>query len=109
MNIIIKATQTTLTDSITNTIHEKLESLEKFLKPEDKIHVEVDAESKHVTGEVYRAEITVQPRGYYAEASGTDFYEALDKVIPKIKQQLVKEKDKQISERRQAPGIDEIV
>jgi putative sigma-54 modulation protein len=109
MNIIIKATQTTLTDSITNAIHEKLEPLEKFLKPEDKVHVEVDAESKHVSGEVYRAEIIIQPHGYYAEAGGSDFYEALDKVVPKIKQQLIKEKDKQISERRQSPGLDEIV
>src|SRR3954466_13131137 len=104
MNIQIKATNTTLTDAIRNVIEDKLKVLESFLKPEDMVHVEVAEETHHTSGLFSRAEIHITPHGHYAEARGNDFYEALDLVLPKIKQQLTKEKDKRVSFRRRVGG-----
>ncbi len=50
MNISIKATNTTLTEAIRSTIEDKLQILEKFLRPEDKIHVELAEDRHHHSG-----------------------------------------------------------
>ena len=100
MNINIKATNTTLTDSIRSNVEGKLEPLEKFIREEDVIHLELAEDTKHQSGEFFRVDIQISPRGLYAEARGNDFYEAMDLLIPKIKQQLTKEKDKSLSLRR---------
>lgn len=100
MNITIKATNTTLTDAIKQTIEEKLKGIENFLKPEDKIHVEVAEDTHHTSGMFSRVEVQISPHGYYADANGNDFYEAMDLVLPKIKQQMVKQKDKKINLRK---------
>ncbi len=100
MNITIKATNTTLTDSIKQVVNDKLSILENFAKEEDKIHVEIEVDTKHQSGEIFRVEISMQPHGQFAEARGTDMYEALDLTIPKIKSQLIKEKDKKITLRK---------
>ncbi|MDQ3018269.1 MAG: ribosome-associated translation inhibitor RaiA [bacterium] len=105
MNISIKATNTTLTDSIRRSIEDKLRALDKFLKPEDKIHVELAEDKHHHSGMFSRAEIRISPHGHYADAMGNDFYEALDLVIPKIKQQLSKGKDKGITLRRRIGNL----
>lgn len=100
MNINIKATNTTLTDAIRQTITEKLSSIEPFLRPEDKVRVEVEEETHHKTGLFSRVEVHIAPHGYYADATGNDFYEAIDLVLPKIKMQITKKKEKKISLRR---------
>lgn len=100
MNINIKATKTTLTPSIKQFVEDKLASIGRFLGPEDKIHVELELNKKHQTGLVFRAEIDIQPHGHYAEARGNDFYEAFDLVVPKIKEQLLKQKEKRLARRR---------
>lgn len=100
MNLTIKATNTTLTDAIRQTIAEKLSPIETFLRPEDKVHVEVEEETHHKSGLFSRVEVHIAPHGYYADANGNDFYEAMDLVIPKIKQQITKNKDKRLSLRR---------
>ena len=105
MNINIKATNTTLTPAIKSAVENKLSALEIFLRPEDKIQVEVQVDAKHTAGPIYRAEIHIAPHGQYADARGNDFYEALDLVIPKIKDQLAKSKDKRISLRRRLGNI----
>ncbi|MBL8030008.1 MAG: ribosome-associated translation inhibitor RaiA [Candidatus Doudnabacteria bacterium] len=105
MNLNIKATNTTATPAIKQFIEEKLSSLEKFLRPEDKIRVELEVSKKHHTGLVHRAEIDIQPHGYYADSRGVDFYAAMDLVMPKIKEQLVKQKDKKVSERRKVKRL----
>ena len=102
MNINIKATKTTLSSTIKQFVEDKSEGLSKFLKSEDKIRVELEVDKKHHSGLIFRAEIDIQPHGLYAEARGNDFYEAFDLVIPKIKEQLVKQKDKRLSERRKS-------
>ena len=101
MNINIKATKTTLTPSIKSYIEEKIATLEKFIKPEDKLHVEIEVTSKKTDEPSFRAEIDIQPHGHYAEAKASDIYAAIDAVIPKIKTQLAKQKDKKVSMRRE--------
>lgn len=105
MNIAIKATNTTLTPAIKENIESKLSALEKFLKPEDKIHVELAEDRKHQSGQFSRVEIHISPHGYYAESDGNDFYEALDLVIPKIKHQMFKAKDKGLSLRKRIGNL----
>jgi len=86
-------------------VQAKLGNLEKFIKPEDKIHVELEVQTRHKSGLVFRAEIDIQPKGQYAEARGNDLYEAFDLVVPKIKEQLTKAKDKKISLRRRREKV----
>ncbi len=105
MNINIKATNTTLTDAIRETIEGKLEILEKFLKPENLIFVELVEDNKHKSGKFFRAEVQISPHGIYAEAVAGDFYEAMDLVIPKINEQLRRGKDKKISLRRRLGNL----
>ncbi len=100
MNINIKATNTTVTDAIRADIESKLATLEKFLKPEDVVYVELEVDRHHQSGEVQRVEIRIQPHGHYADALADNFYAALDLALPKMREQLTKEKDKKISLRR---------
>lgn len=105
MNINIKATNTTLTPTIKENIHDKFEILEPFLHPEDQIYVELEEDSKHKSGFTSRVEVNIKPHGHYAEGVGNDFYEALDLVIPKIREQLSRDKDKKVSLRRRLGSI----
>ncbi len=100
MNINIKATKTTLTPSIKQFIEDKLATVSKFLREEDKIFVELEVSKKHHSGMLFRAEVDIQPHGHYAEANGEDFYSAMEMVTLKIKEQLAKAKDKKVSQRR---------
>ncbi len=102
MNITYKATNTTLTPAIKRFIEEKMQPLEKFLKEEDKIRVELEVDKRDKDGKNFRAEIDIQPHGYYASAKASDFYEAMDLLMPKIKEQLLKKKEKKIDTRRSA-------
>jgi ribosomal subunit interface protein len=105
MNITIKATHTTLTEAIRNDISDKVAVIEKFLRPEDKIHVELEEDTRHTSGRFSRVEIAIHPRGMYADARGNDFYEAMDLVVPKIKEQLTRGKDKRVSLRRKLGNL----
>jgi len=102
MKINIKATNTTLTPAIKAFIDDKMSVLEDFLKPEHKLHVELEVNKKHKSGDLFRVEIGVRPNMLYAEARAQDFYAALDLALPKIKEQLLKEKDKRLSKRKDA-------
>lgn len=100
MNIKYKGKNTSLTEADQEYIDSKLQSLGSFIKNDDKVFVEVELDKKHKSGLVFRLEISINPPEYYADARGNDFYEALDLALPKIKEQLIKEKDKKVSLRR---------
>jgi ribosomal subunit interface protein len=104
MNLTIKATKTTLTPALKKLITDKLEAISRFLHVEDKVHVEVEVDKHHRHGLVHRVEIHIRPDGLYADARGGQLYEALDLAIPKIKDQIVKRKDRKIALRRQWRG-----
>ncbi len=105
MNLNIKATNTTITPAIRESIETKVSVIATFLRESDNVHVEIEVDLRHQSGETNRVEIRVNPQGYYAEASGSDLYEALDLALPKIKEQLVKNKDKRISLRRKLGAL----
>lgn len=100
MSINIKATNTTLSDALRQDIYDKLSVLDDFLKPEDNIYVEIEVDTKHNSGDICHVDINIQPHNQYAKAQASDMYAAIDLVIPKIREQLAKKKDKQVSLRR---------
>jgi putative sigma-54 modulation protein len=96
MKIAIKGTNTDLSPSLKEYVHEKVGSLEKFYKRIVQTDVELEVFPKHKSGEIYRAEVTIfVPRDVLrAEEKATDMYAAIDLVMPKLKKQLAKYKGK---------------
>jgi putative sigma-54 modulation protein len=105
MNIKYKGTHTSLSEADMEYIENKLKTLGNFIKNQDSVFVEAARDSRHSSGLVFRLEVSINPPQHYAEARGNDFYEALDLVIPKIKEQMVKQKDKKISMRRRKTSL----
>ena len=104
--INIEANHTTLTEAMENYVIDKLANIEKFLRDENKVHVELDVETKKRNGPKYRASITILPKpGVYAMHMGEDLYEAVDMTVQKVREQLVKNKDKRISKRREGDTV----
>lgn len=102
----IKTTNTKITPSIKEYLNSNISKLNRFLREENIVHAELEQQTKHKSGLIYRAEITIMPKSeVYAEAHGGDFYEAIDLLIPKVKEQLTKLKDKRVSLRRRARRV----
>lgn len=108
MNINIKGKGIKLSEADQEFIVSKIDALGKILKETDKVFVEVESDSKHKSGQIFRMEVSVNPPSFYADARGSDFYQAMDAVLPKIKEQLVKIKDKKISLRRRKTSLKDL-
>ncbi|MBX4188288.1 MAG: ribosome-associated translation inhibitor RaiA [Candidatus Doudnabacteria bacterium] len=95
MNIAIKATHFEMTEAIKTYAIEKVEGLGKYIDPME-AHIELERDRKHNSGLVFRAEImlTVGGKQMRADALAEDMYAAIDLVIPKIKEQIAKFKEK---------------
>ncbi|MBX4187439.1 MAG: ribosome-associated translation inhibitor RaiA [Candidatus Doudnabacteria bacterium] len=101
MNITIKGTNLSLTPSIKQYVEEKVGNLAKFIGAME-AKVELERDRHHQSGLVFRAEVMLVVGGKLmrAEAGGEDIYAALDLVIPKVKEQIGKFKDKKQTLRR---------
>ena len=101
MNISIKATNLKLTPSLQAYVDEKIGHLAKFIKANEG-KVELGKDKHHKTGDVFRAEVMLIAGGKVmrADHSSEDIYASIDLVIPKIKEQISKFKDKRITLQR---------
>ncbi len=96
----VKFTNTNPSESVREYVEEHIGKLSNFLREENKIYVELETDP-NFDGPKHRAEIVIQPNSeIFAEARGNDFHEAIDLLMPKIREQLLKEKDKKVSDRR---------
>jgi putative sigma-54 modulation protein len=107
MNISIKGTHLDLTLSIKEYVEDKIGGLSKYIDAID-ARVELERDQHHHSGLVFRAEVTMAVGGKVmrAEALGEDIYSAVDLVIPKLKEQISKFKDKKTTLRRRGARSD---
>lgn len=96
MKISIKGTNLDLTPSLKEYAEEKIGNLEKYLSGVIEAKLELERDRHHQTGDVMRAEVMLIVGGKImrADASSEDIYAAIDLVIPKLKEQISKFKDK---------------
>ena len=104
MNISIKGTHLELTETLKQQVEEKIGHLDKFLQNMAvDAKVELERDRHHHKGDVFRAEVTMLADGKIlrADALGEDVFAALDLVIPKLKEQISKLKNKRLTLERQ--------
>ncbi len=96
MQISIKGTNLDLTQPIKDYVEEKIGHLEKYLGKIDQAKVELERDKHHHSGNVMRAEVMLIVGGKImrAEASSEDIYASVDLIVPKLKEQISKFKDK---------------
>ncbi|OGE73620.1 MAG: ribosomal subunit interface protein [Candidatus Doudnabacteria bacterium RIFCSPLOWO2_02_FULL_42_9] len=84
-----------LTPSVKQYVNEKIGNLGKFIVATD-AKVELERDKHHKSGQVFRAEVMLIVGGKVmrGETRAEDVYAAIDLVIPKIKDQIGKFKDK---------------
>ncbi len=95
LNINIKATHLELTPSLKQYVEEKIGHLEKYMVAQE-AHVEIARDKHHHTGLVFHSDINLiaGKKIMHAEADAEDAYAAIDLLIPKLKEQIGKFKDK---------------
>lgn len=101
MNINIKATGIELTPAISDYVHKKVSSLEKYISNSDVVaQVEVGKSTNHhKAGDIYRAEIHLIGGGidHYAVEETHDLYAAIDKVKDEVAHELTHTKGKKFA------------
>ncbi len=95
MNITLKGTNLTLTPSVKQYVNDKVGNLGKFIVASE-AKVELERDRHHQSGLIFRAEVMLIVGGKVmrAETRAEDIYAAIDLVIPKLKEQIGKFKDK---------------
>ena len=101
MNIQLKGTNVNLTPSIKEYVEDKIGNLGKYIVAGE-AKVELARDRHHKTGDVFRAEVTLVAGGKVmrADAEAEDIYASIDIVIPKLKEQISKFKDKKTTLQR---------
>lgn len=99
MKINIKATDFSLTPSISEYIEKKIDMLEKFFRGTDEVLVSVEVgrtTKHHKSGDIFRAEIHISAGGeeYYAVVEKDDLYAAIDEVKDEIVHELTSRRKK---------------
>lgn len=97
MQINIKATKMELTPAIEAVVKEKVEGLNKYFDNIIEADVEVGiTTSHHHKGDIFRAEInlTVPKTVLRAEAETDDLYKAINEAKDKLKNELIKYKER---------------
>lgn len=107
MTIAIKGTNLELTPAIKLYVEEKIGNLEKFLHGVLEAKVELERDRHHHTGQVFRAEVMLIIGGKIlrADASSEDIYASVDMVVPKLKEQISKFKDKRTTLQKRGARI----
>ncbi|MDP4000959.1 MAG: ribosome-associated translation inhibitor RaiA [bacterium] len=102
MNISIKGTNYKPTQSIKEYVVDKVNNLEKYSNRNLSARVELERDRHHKKGDVMRAEIMLLADGktMRAEAVSEDVFASVDLMIPKIREQISKLKDKEQTLRR---------
>ena len=101
MNINIKATGVEMTDAIAQYVTEKVESVSKFLRPEDAENATVQVEigkttNHHQAGAVFRAEVNLNAHGAFfrAVSEQEDLYAAIDDMKDELAREIKTKKAK---------------
>ena len=96
MRIAIKATNLDLTPAVKKYAEEKIGNLEKYLDNAIEAKVELERDRKHNTGAVFRAEVMIVLHGKVlrAEERSEDMYASIDMIVPKLREQISKLKDR---------------
>lgn len=101
MKINIKATGIELTPAISDYVHKKVTTLEKYITNDDAVaQVEVGRTTQHhKTGDVFKAEVHVTGAGLdlYAVSEHSDLYAAIDLVKDEIVRNTIQLKGKRES------------
>jgi len=105
MKITIKATNLELTPSIRDYAEKKVESLEKFLHPnEENVLAAIElglTNNHHKSGDIFRAELQLSDvatgEKFYAEAERDDLYAAIDEMKDKAERECLSWKKKKLS------------
>ncbi len=112
----IKSTNIELTDAISDFVTSRVDSLNKFVNPDDSsasIDVEVGKTTDHHNkGDIFMAEFNFQIGGknFRASSESEDLYNAVDKVKEEMSQELRRNKGKEKTLfRRGSSAIKEIL
>ncbi len=102
MNINIKATNITLTPSISNYTEKRLNKISRLLKGDQSVKCDVEVgrtTEHHYKGDVFRAEIHIvgNNKNIYASSEQPDLYAAIDIVRDEILREIKSKREKRIS------------
>lgn len=102
MIINTKATDVTVTPDIADYLKKRIDSLSKFIDPEDSsVNAQVElarTTRHHEKGDIFKAEITIfsGKRSYRAEAEAVDLFAAIDMMKDQITQELRTDKKRKL-------------
>ena len=97
MKIVIKGTNLELTEALKDYAEEKIGHLEKYWDEILEARVELQTSAHHLKG-FFRCEVNLdvpQKHVLRAEATESDLYAAIDKVVPKLREEIEKIKGRQ--------------